>query len=389
MAISTATASTDVLGDVARERACAEAREVVAMLDFRDRELVRIAREESPMRRLVERGAIALCIGEALGLSEGQVQLRLSQADRVRDQSPVTWLAFMRGRVDWARVREIAHTLGELKRADSVHRLDRGVVDYAATHTVAELRQWLRRFVRRVEADLAVERADAEREKRHVSVTHGDDSMGWLNAYLPSHELAAIEARYRKAARRGVDPDDERTVAQREADQLVTWCLDSDAATSAVDANIAVTIDADVLAGARPGFAESSDGRWGVPAAWVAAVAGSGSTFWHRLVVDPVTDDVMSHEYLGRFAPDVLDIALQFLHGTCQAPGCMVPAERCDTDHRIPYPHGPTTGDNLGPLCRRHHTYKGHRVLHWSTKSTLEHILRKAISEPVLMEYAG
>ena len=67
----------------------------------------------------------------------------------------------------------------------------------------------------------------------------------------------------------------------------------------------------------------------------------------------------------------------------------MVPAERCDTDHRIPYPHGPTTGDNLGPLCRRHHSYKGHRVLHWSTKSTFEHILRKAVSEPVLMEYAG
>ena len=241
------------------------------MLEFRDRELARIGREESPMRRLVERGAIALCIGEALGLSEGQVQLRLSQADRVRDQSPLTWLAFMRGRVDWARVREIAHTLGELKRAESVHRLDRGVVDYAATHTVAELRAWLRRFVRRVEADLAVERADAERDKRHVSVTHGDDSMGWLNAYLPSHELAAIERRYRKSARTGVDPEDERTVAQREADQLVAWCLStgsrdgsdgsrdgSDAATSVIDANIAVMVDADVLARSSP-WAERSE----------------------------------------------------------------------------------------------------------------------------------
>jgi hypothetical protein len=85
-------------------------------------------------------------------------------------------------------------------------------------------------------------------------------------------------------------------------------------------------------------------------------------------VVDPVSDDVLAHEYVGRFAPDVLSIALRFLYGTCQSPGCMVPAERCDIDHRTPWPNGPTRGDNLGPLCRRHHTYKGHGILHWTTR---------------------
>lgn len=363
-----ATAPTDVLTDVVRERARAEAREVEAMLEFRDREMQRIASVESPMRRLHERGAIALAIGEAAGLSEGQVQHRLSFADTVRDQSPTTWAAFVEGLIDLARVREIGHTIDQLKRADSVHRLDLRVVDYAETHTVAELRGWLQAFVRRVEADLAVERAEDERAKRHVSVKHGDDSMGWLSAYLPSHELAAIEDRYHKGARRRVDPDDTRTIAQREADLLVAWCTESDAAASAIDANIAVTIGADVLAGANPGFAESSDGRWGVPATWIAAVIGSGSTFWHRIVVDPVTDDILSHEYIGRVAPDILRIALQFLHGTCQGPGCMVPAERCDIDHRLAFPDGPTRGDNLGPFCRRHHGYKGHGLLHWTTR---------------------
>jgi hypothetical protein len=118
----------------------------------------------------------------------------------------------------------------------------------------------------------------------------------------------------------------------------------------------------------NPGFAESTDGRWGVPARWIADVAGSGGSFWHRIIVDPVTDDVLAHEYVGRFAPDTLNVALRFLYGTCQSPGCMVPAERCDIDHRIPFPNGPTRGDNLGPLCRRHHTYKGHGILHWTTR---------------------
>jgi hypothetical protein len=367
-----AAAPIDVLTDVARERARAEAREVVAMLDFRDLELERIAQVESPMKRLVERGAVALAIGEAMGFSEGQVQHRLSFADTVRDQSPTTWGAFEQGRIDLARVREIGHTIGQLKRTESVHRLDRRVVEYAETHTVAELRTWLRRFVRRVEADLAIERAEEERAKRHVSVEHGDDSMGWLNAYLPSHELAAIENRLRKDARRPVDPDDERTVGEREADLLVGWCFSTDSRGEAViDANIAVTVGADVLAGANPGFAESSDGRWGVPARWIADVVASGSTFWHRIVIDPVDDDILAHEYVGRFAPDVLNIALRFLHGTCQGPGCMVPAERCDIDHRQPFPEGPTHGDNLGPLCRRHHGYKGHGLLHWTTRPQL------------------
>jgi hypothetical protein len=149
----------------------------------------------------------------------------------------------------------------------------------------------------------------------------------------------------------------------------VAWCTESDAASSAIDANIAVTVGADVLAGFTPGFAESADGRWGVPAAWVTAVIGSGSTFWHRIVVDPAGDDVLAHEYIGRLAPDILKIALQFLHGTCQGPGCMVPAKFCDYDHRTPFPQGPTTGDNLGPFCRRHHGYKGHGLLHWTTRT--------------------
>ena len=361
-----------VLTDASVWRARAEAHEIAMMLEYRDDEMARTAHLEPPMLRQNERSAIAMAIGEATGLSEGQVQGKLSAADTVRDQSPITWDAFVSGRIDFTRVRDIAATIDKLKRADSIHRLDRRVIGYATGHTGAELRAWLKQFVRRVEADLATERADEERDKRHVSITHGDDSMSLLNLYAPSHEVAAVAERFRKGARRHVDPDDTRTVAQREADLVIAWCLDSDTtgARSAIDANIAVTIDADVLAGAVAGFAESTDGAWAVPAWWMTDVIATGSTFWHRIVTEPVTKDVLSHEYLGRFAPDILDVALQFLHGVCQAPGCMVPAGRCDQDHRIPHPEGPTTAANMGPLCRRHHTFKGHGILKWSTLKT-------------------
>ena len=47
-------------------------------------------------------------------------------------------------------------------------------------------------------------------------------------------------------------------------------------------------------------------------------------------------------------------------HPHCRFPGCRQPATRCDLDHATPWPHGPTTTDNLGPLCRRHHNLKTH-----------------------------
>src|SRR5690606_14315367 len=37
---------------------------------------------------------------------------------------------------------------------------------------------------------------------------------------------------------------------------------------------------------------------------------------------------------------------------TCCFPGCNAPAERCDIDHRIPWPNGPTHAGNTGCFCR-------------------------------------
>ena len=47
-------------------------------------------------------------------------------------------------------------------------------------------------------------------------------------------------------------------------------------------------------------------------------------------------------------------------HPHCRFPGCRQAAASCDLDHAIPYPAGPTTPGNLGPLCRRHHHLKTH-----------------------------
>lgn len=75
---------------------------------------------------------------------------------------------------------------------------------------------------------------------------------------------------------------------------------------------------------------------------------------------------------------------------TCRFPGCHVPAHRCDTDHTIAYPNGPTCASNLKSLCRFHHLLKtfwggpqGWRdrqlpdgTVHWTSPSGQTHTTR-------------
>src|SRR5664279_3709245 len=249
------------LSDLAHARARAEARETEGMLRFRDAELKRIDALERPLQRQIERAGIALDIGQAMRLSEGQVQHRLMAAERVREQAPITWLAFRDGRINEARVREISQAIDTLQRPDSVIRLDQRVIAYAESHTVAELRRWLRRFIERVETDLALERAERARKDRRVDIHHGDDGMAVLWALLPAPQAAAIERRLAHEAK-GLGADDPRTMAQRRADLLAAWLTTNESGDAAVHAQIAVKLSASTFTGATDGFAEAADGGW-------------------------------------------------------------------------------------------------------------------------------
>jgi hypothetical protein len=59
----------------------------------------------------------------------------------------------------------------------------------------------------------------------------------------------------------------------------------------------------------------------------------------------------------------------------CEWPGCGARAVRCDAEHDLAWPDGPTCACNLGPCCRRHHRIKqlgwtktrGHRgIVTWT-----------------------
>ena len=52
--------------------------------------------------------------------------------------------------------------------------------------------------------------------------------------------------------------------------------------------------------------------------------------------------------------------AVRSRDGTCRFPGCGAVARRCQLDHVVPHPDGPTEVPNLQTLCATHHGFKHH-----------------------------
>lgn len=79
----------------------------------------------------------------------------------------------------------------------------------------------------------------------------------------------------------------------------------------------------------------------------LTAIATTGGT-----VTDLTCDGYVPSEALGRLV-DLRDVSSVF-------PGDATSARRCDRDHRLPWPLGPTSEDNLQNLSRRWHRAKHH-----------------------------
>ena len=82
-------------------------------------------------------------------------------------------------------------------------------------------------------------------------------------------------------------------------------------------------------------------------------------TLWFRILTDPL-GRILDTTEPRPFPSDALRTSIQARDGTCRFATCSRPAMESDLDHEIPRPHGPTNGDNLRALCRRHHNIKTH-----------------------------
>lgn len=331
------------------------------LLEFEDIRTAQAARLADLNDRMLAEAAIRDELSLSLVQPVATVYARLSQTRVVRNHLLGTWAAFQEGKIDAYRVGLIGAAANKLSDNNfSFVELDYKLADYAATHTGSQLKAKLKRFVARIEPERAAARARAEHERRSVWVQHGDDGMSFLGLRTSTSDVVRIHDLLTTRAKN--EPANGRTFEAVLADLFVEQMLTTADGTRAGGAIIGVTIPVASLAGLDEQPGVSFAGDYTLPADLVRDLAAEPGTLFHRIITDPL-GHVLDVAELGRFPSSKLRIGVQIRDGSCQFATCSRPAAVCDLDHEIPHPRGPTSGDNLHALCRRHHRMKTAMIL--------------------------
>ncbi len=318
--------------------------------------------EQVPRESVSAELVAAVEVGCALDLAPATARARVGFAREV-DRLPATRVALAAGVIDVPKARLLVEELRPLSDEDA-RVVEQRVVAAAAGRTRAQLRDRLRRAVLAVDPTTAQARQVKATADRRVEVFPLPDGMASL-AYLDTAQR--VQALYlwlsgRAAAAKGPAEVDDRSLDQRRADVLGDLGVQGLAGEDLPlrhgrRPQVQVTVAATTLLGLddRPG---GLAGYGAITADTARRIAADGT--WRWLLTDPRTGrfDELS---VDTYEPpqDMVDhVAARDV--TCRSPGCRQPASRCDLDHRVPHPRGPTAAANLQLLCRAHHTVKTH-----------------------------
>jgi hypothetical protein len=325
-----------------------------------------------------------------LGWGERQTATRVDTALALQ-RHPAVEAVFDTGRVAaWTLIRFVEHlqTLSQYVTPAQLAQTEAATVAWllGGTRTLAQLNARMRRLILRAGAAARRDGDVPERQHadRRVAVSPSSTpGLAEVWALLPEADALAIKAALHALGHDKAGPDDDRTADQRRADLLVTLITGSPAMLGRpedvacalrdplrVQVRLDVTVPVDALAG---GDAPAWVPGYGEVVADTARSLATGCAAW-PLVYDPATGRLLGFAAApvrmtwladarpgrGYQHPPSLDMAVRLRDCTCRAPGCARPASRCDCDHVVPYPAGPTSLGNSCCLCRRHHRLKTH-----------------------------
>ena len=322
-----------------------------------------------------------------------------------------------RGRLPFQRIERLGFRVDDaLLPLDQVQALDRYLDALSPDLSMGQFEKLMRHRIRTL--DPLPPDPEAPRRNRKVQLERCDDDSGILTLTGPIDVLDALYQRTRataRAIRRGelsalgleVDGEpvaaaafegrrlDERTISHLMFDLLAGSRPQTQVRTrGAMDG-----VDATLFDGALAGGGElidvlcPTDGTWlrkqaavhvTVPASTLLGLDGSPgrvagdatlsaqkcreiaahATSWVRILTDPATGVVTDDSALTYEPTAAMRRTVRQKWRTCTAPGCSHPAESCEIDHVRSFCHldpaagGPTTVENLHPLCKHHHQLK-------------------------------
>ncbi|WP_225222054.1 HNH endonuclease signature motif containing protein [Microbacterium gallinarum] len=333
--------------------------------------------------------------GAVAGVVERSVRLELAAALRVTEHAAAGLLGFAQALVHrypaaldalgraaiTERHAEILVDLLDAVEPDVRERVTTTAVELAVQFPVGAFRRRLRALLERERAATLAERHAWAVRDRRVIVEPADDGMAWLHAFLPAVEARAIQGRLTAIAKTldrsvasGGDHDasggeDARTMDQRRADVFGDLLIDGETAAlppeaAGIRATVMVTVPVlTLLHGDGPGAVVEPavvEGVGPIPADRARELTG-GADGWTRVLTHPETGIVLSVGRAQYRPPPALRKLIRWRADRCMAPGCGIPADRCEIDHTVAWEHGGATSlDNLAPLCKGHHTVKHH-----------------------------
>lgn len=351
----------DEIAGLEAERARIEAKIAQRSLEFADVRRRQSERQPDPLVGRLEASFAADELSLVLLQPTVTVQRRLAEARRVRGLLPQVWLAWCDGVIEQARVRLIAGAADRLESNLSIVELDYRIVDFAASHTVARVTAWLRRFVARAEPDHRKGQQISAFSRRGVYVQHEDDGRSWVHALIATADASRIDSLLTAMSKSR--PVEDVSLEQRRADLFASLLLGrvdrvgEPTGRTHAGAILGVAVPITTLVGLDDTPGEAIDGSFSLPSDMVRELAAEPGTLFYRLLTDPL-GRLLDVTEVGRFPSRKLRTAVDIRDGTCAFPTCNVPAANGDADHVIPSPRGPTSADNLRHLCRRHHRIK-------------------------------
>lgn len=356
----------DLVTEVADMEAAFAAQRFMAVDAMRREALRDAARHGLQLTEVIDR-SIRLELASALRITEHVAGAMLAQAEALVHRYPGVLDSLQRARVT-LRHAELLTAAFDAEPPDVAEALLGEAIELAEQHPVGTFRRGLRRLIDTFRARTLTERHDQAVARRHVGVQAGPDGMADLLLHIPAVEASAIFDRATAIAKQLKKQDGEtRTLDQLRADAVCDLLIEGDTAlhpdsARGIRASVVVTVPAlslldDAHAAGQPA---SLEGVGPIPIERARELCG-GQAGWMRVLTHPETGMVLSVGRDRYDAPPALRKLIKWRAERCMAPGCSVPASRCQIDHNLAWEHGGHTALwNECPFCQGHHTVKHH-----------------------------
>ena len=332
----------------------------------------------------------------ALSVTDDTVQHHVEITEKLRGWFPNMWSQCLAGRLDIGRAVIVLDAVEKFAHEQDIPKFAASMDDYFAKYddptsplcpiTRGQLQRAVRYRKMKFEQKSSEQSFAEAFERRRLSFTPGEDGMASLcvrgmltDGMAADYHVTLIAKKLRE------NPEETRTLEQLRADVAIDLLLGritvtaSDAELEAeegeegylgTDPNsylrshpigtfarpvVNVTVPIQSLMGITnaPGMLS---GGIPIPSDLARLISHDPDSTWYRMLTDEADFVQLSTKSYKPTKPIEREVFAR--DQKCLWHSCNRPAVLVELDHRQEYPHGETSTDNLGPLCKRHHKVK-------------------------------